>query len=437
MGFASAGGVVSQTSAMQASVVARLQPSRWTLAGVFATAVVVTLIFQATLPDAWRANENSDYTDFYEPVAQSVLAGQGFQRGAGVPATAYPPGYPVMLAGVFWLSGVLGLPSDSTLSAVAAVGMGISALLLYALARRLWRPRAALLAPLLWLTYPFALWLTKQPNSEIPFLVVFYGAWYLFCTAALRRSRGRAPYFLCGLLAGIAMLIRPIGIGVGFLLCALLWLGRRDLEPRVRGLLIGSLLLGNLVAVLPWEVWLYQRTAQVVMLATNGPAGMEDGLTFAVTPLPWREPVKVPAGVAAVMRDVKANASHLRSMSDFGLALVAELRTRPVAVAELVALKAARSWYGTNSARHERAILLIQAGYFLVVVCAAYTAWKRGGIPRQLTVGVGVLVLYFWGMTVLVLSILRYMVPAVGLTFLLVPALLPNRPTSGAEESRG
>jgi hypothetical protein len=56
-----------------------------------------------------------------------------------------------------------------------------------------------------------------------------------------------------------------------------------------------------------------------------------------------------------------------------------------------------------------------------------------GGASRALALGVGALVVYFWAMTVVVLSIVRYMVPAMALLFLLLPGLMAGRarrPTS-------
>jgi hypothetical protein len=66
------------------------------------------------------------------------------------------------------------------------------------------------------MSYPFLLWLTIQPYSEIPFLVVFYASVCLLWLALLRRTRRWLVYFLLGCLLGIAMLIRPIALLLGF-----------------------------------------------------------------------------------------------------------------------------------------------------------------------------------------------------------------------------
>ena len=66
--------------------------------------------------------------------------------------------------------------------------MALTSVLVYLLAQSVWGPLPALISALIWMTYPFALWLTKQQGSEMPFLVVFYGGVYLFWRALLRRD---------------------------------------------------------------------------------------------------------------------------------------------------------------------------------------------------------------------------------------------------------
>jgi hypothetical protein len=368
-------------------------------------------------------NENSDYIGFYSPVAHNILAGDGITVHGGAPAIRTPPGYPLVLAGLFGVARLLNLSEDVAILALACVAMGVCSVLLYAIARSVWGAAPALAAPLMWMTYPFALWLTKQPNSEIPFLVAFYGAFAVFWFTLIKPGGGGyCRYVLAGILIGGAALIRPIAIGAGVAFAAAVWLTRRDLSvPRRLGL-VAALLLGNVAAVLPWEVWVYNRTGRAVLLGTHGAASMLDGLTFAYGD--YRRQIKVPAEVRLSMEDARARSKELDSSGDILRFVAGQLRQRPIAVGEWLALKAARSWYGTDSGRHEAAILLIQAVYVAALLWATVAAWRRGGISRQLTVSVWVMVVYTWAMASLVLPILRYMVPALGLLFVLLPMLV-------------
>jgi hypothetical protein len=273
------------------------------------------------------------------------------------------------------------------------------------------------------MTYPFALWLTKQPNSETLFLPVFYAGIALFWYALLHKSRAWSLYCLSGCLMGFAMLVRPIAIGMGVLLGALLWFAGCSMTARLRLFLVTMLLLGNLVTILPWEVWVYSTTGRVVVLSTGGPRSMRDGLTFAAArpSKDYRQIVNVPQDVAALTQDIFGRLDKTTSLGQIASVLLEKLHTQTLTVVKLFALKALRSWYGTDNGRLEMPIMLIQTVYLVVILSSSITVWKRGGIVRQLTIGIWLIVLYFWVMTVVVLSILRYMVPVMGLLFVLVP----------------
>ena len=393
---------------------------RWYPAAVFALSLIVTLGFWHFAPFGAMRNESSDYAHFYEPVARQILAGHGVVRPDGSPAARYPPGFPALLAGAFAVAAFLRVPETVALGGLNAVGLAISSVLLYAIAKRVWHPRAALLAAAAWMTYPLSLWFTKQPNSEIPFLVFVYGA-YLFLANALWREQGRQGFaFAGGVLAGGAMLIRPIGVGLGLLMAAAILFTLRGRERPGRWRAAGLVLLGNLIVVMPWEIWLSAQTGKLVPLSTGGVMSVRDGLTFA------QQTQDLPADVAALARDIRTRYKDLRTLPAIGNLLMEEIQARPAAVMKLLAIKAVRSWYGTESRRREPVILAIQACYLVLIVCCAAAAVRRGGRPRQLAFLVGATGLYFWGMAFLTLSIVRYLVPAVGLLFLVLPVLVPR-----------
>ena len=158
-------------------------------AGVVAATAPVTGLFWLVLPAAYRADEGSDHQTFYEPVARNLLAGRGAVREDGAAATRYPPGYPLVLAGLLGLAALLHLPESVVQASFLLVGNGIIAGLVYCLAGRVWG-RGAWVAPLAWGTCPLALWMTKQPGSELPFLIVLLGAVILFQDALTRERWG-------------------------------------------------------------------------------------------------------------------------------------------------------------------------------------------------------------------------------------------------------
>lgn len=403
---------------------------------VLIASALVTLVFWQVLPENFRLNEQSDYFASYEPVARNFLAGRGFARSDQSLSTEYPPGYPLILAGIFGVSNWLGVSEVTSLSAFAVICMALVSMFIFLLARMFWGVAPALISAVVWMTYPFALWLTKQPNSELPFMVVFYGGLCLFWYALSRRLPARA-YFLCGLIFGAAMLIRPIALGVGLVLSAIIWFTARDLSRRVRGLMMAMLLLGSLLAVLPWEAWVYHKTGQVILLGTNGVKSMRDGLTFAVETKGYRQESRTRPDVVQVMDDIRARQDEISTFGDLGSVVSREFRAHPMAVTRLLLMKLGRSWYGTDSRRLEKPILLIQLAYLVLVAWGAWSAWKRGGAYKKFVIAALLITVYFWGMTFLALSILRYMVPVVGLLFVLVAGCYPLKLSSEPRPANG
>ena len=69
---------------------------------------------------------------------------------------------------------------------------------------------------------------------------------------------------------------------------------------------------------------------------------------------------------------------RLDTLGDVGSFMASELRRRPVGVAELVALKAARSWYATDSHRNERLSLGVQLLYLTLIAYSGVRAYRAG-----------------------------------------------------------
>jgi hypothetical protein len=64
----------------------------------------------------------------------------------------------------------------------------------------------------------------------------------------------------------------------------------------------------------------------------------------------------------------------------------------------------------------------LQIIFLPLVLWGSVICWRQGGTARNLAIVVWACVFYFWAMTILVFSMLRYMVPAIGLLMLMTPA---------------
>lgn len=150
---------------------------------------------------------------------------------------------------------------------------------------------------------------------------------------------------------------------------------------------------------------------------------MWDGLTYA---LGGDQPAsrRLPASAEALMMDLLESRSMPQAQSIGGLlaTLSQEAVQNPPGAFQLLGLKLARSWYGTESGRLEGFNLAVQAIYLLAIVWGGLTLWQSKAAQRGYLLFAVVLTVYFWLMTVSTLSILRYMVPVMGVLVPLIPA---------------
>jgi hypothetical protein len=390
-------------------------------------AAVVAAAFFCFAPSSFRGR-CTDYTEYYSPVAAAVLNGQGLIMPDAAPATRQPPGYPLTLAGTYWVADALGCDRERAVDWASSAWFVCGVVALWWLTSLLWGQWPAAGVGVLWCTYLPVVSMLGQAGSELPFVPLLFatlGSYWL----ASRRRTGR--WFLLGIAGvGCAVLVqfRPIALGVTGVL-GLLLLAQRGTRFPTRLVSAAVFAVGFLLGVGPWEIWLYRQCGEVVPLSTNGPRSMYDGLTFAVrNSADDRSSIALPAGVVDLQRALDADWQSGRAATTGGLvsAFARHAADSPAAAVELLVIKAARCWYGTDSRRHETVLLLLAIPYALIVVPAVIRALSSGGAGRAFSVLVLGVVICNWVMATVVLSIFRYMVPTVGLLFALTPALLPR-----------
>jgi hypothetical protein len=391
--------------------------------GLFFLAILVVQVSKLVIPDSLRQTESTDLVNYYLPVAENIQAGYGLLTYDGSPAVLYPPGYPVMIAGIIFVAESTGLSAGMWVNGFTVVCFGLSVVLVFLISRTIWPPALAVVPAILWCCYPFAVWLAQQPNVEMPFLALSLSG-FLFWWKGLRRNGRRGLFFFAGgILIGLAMLVRPIGLFLGVILGGLILMGANHAKILSRAGFLLLFLSGSLLTVLPWEIWAYNQTGYVIPLGSKGVHSILDGLTFAVNSKGYRAEFQVNEGVKTVMEDIYWQAGQINTFPEVVELLGVEIDRHPAGVVQLFLLKGLRSWFGTDSGRGEGLILGVQIVYFLLIWVSLILGCVKK-TNRFLVITVGSLVLYFWLMTVLVLSILRYMVPVFAFAFLLTPELM-------------
>lgn len=374
---------------------------------------VLCLLYGAVLT-AWQPNATSqlgeDFRRFYRPVAIQVLNGDGFRAPEGV-ADRYPPGYPLLLAPILAIAASTGVSERFMLLALDLGCVYAGAILLHGIAGRLAAGGFAALPAWLWVTYPPVVFSLGHGLTEPPFSVALFGVVMLLLSGQRLRSAA-----LAGLACGAAMLLRPAGIAM--LLAAALWLAIFGPPWRPRLARAGVFLAAAVLTIMPWHLYVHGSSGQWIFLSTGGGASILHGLTdLAGLATPARS-----ERVGLIAHRASEAASELRSVRDIAAFLA---RQDPLGLLEMGALKAGRAWYGTDSHAHEGYLLAMQIPYLGLSVAGAWMIIRRGGSQRQAALLLLLLVVCFWGLTVVVLSILRYMVPVMGLLFVCAYGLWP------------
>lgn len=385
---------------------------------VLVYAVIGTLWLGLTPPDRKRAIDLD-----YGPQVENLLNGHGFIFPGGKVADRYPPLHPLLVAGEFWLAGQLGVSPVVVAGTVSLTLTCLSALFLYRLASLVFPRLFAVAASLLFFTHPFILLTLLLPWSETTFNVFFYLAVLLFFESLKAQRMKGNRFLLIGVLLGASMLTRPVALFAPLLFAAFLLFAARSSLPVARRWALGGLLIsGSILTVLPWEVFLLRHKTKFVLLSSGDLPSMRDGLSF--NHKTFRQPINLPADVEELTDRVWEKYPTLTSKGKVFRMISEEFRESPLTVLKLYVIKASRVWYGTDSQRHklENLNLVIGLVYFLPSAAGLLFAFREAADRRMLAKLVLVLTVYFWAMATVVLSIVRYMVPMVGLLVLFFPS---------------
>jgi hypothetical protein len=164
-----------------------------------------------------------------------------------------------------------------------------------------------------------------------------------------------------------------------------------------------------------------------VLVSSNGVGTIRDGFAFHKT---RRSPIWIPAKAERVVQDVWEAYGDLTNYSSVMRLIVSQARHNPVGLTELYAYKVIRSWYGVDTQQPLKEVvnMLASALYMIPAAFGIRRYFRRGTV--QHTQGGTVLVLlilYFWGITTLTVSIARYMVPTIGFACVFIPLCVSYR----------
>ena len=357
-----------------------------------------TLLFQV-LPPARERNQNGDYFNFYGPVAENLAESKGILNRRGTLASEYPPGFPLLVAGSFKLADAVGQDRIAAIAVFNVLISALSCILVFLIAELIFTRRVAALAALMWGTYPPDVWLSVQPNTEVPYIPLFLVSVLLTLLAMKKEKLGLAV--AAGFVLGLGGLIRPIAISAAAFLALGLFLFSLK-GHRWKGLISGALLMTAFVlTILPWELYVRHHTGGGIPLFTKSSSLVMQGMTSVVTDTP---------------RNLKKTEAPKRSQV---LKLfVDELNADPLTILKFLLLKLLRGWYGTYNMQKGYRLLPLQLFYLLLAGFGFRRAYKEHPLDHPQILILLLAVIGAWLTTILTVPLLRYMIPQMTLVII-------------------
>jgi 4-amino-4-deoxy-L-arabinose transferase-like glycosyltransferase len=219
-------------------------------------ALLAIIVLAVSLRVAWVAYVNPnpldgrlDDTLFYDRAGQSLSQAAGYTNFYGFPTAQWPPAYPFLLAGIYKVVG----HNIIVPKVVNALAGGLTCLLIYLIATRVFDRRVGLTAAFLFAVFPGQLfWSTLlMTESLTPALLCLMLLLFMMWVVE-RRDAGWLRYGTLGALFGVAVLAR--GEGPVLMLAALVvW---RLVAPSWRqyGREAGVFTAAAVLVVMPWTV---------------------------------------------------------------------------------------------------------------------------------------------------------------------------------------
>lgn len=234
--------------------------------------VAAATIIALALRVAWALWVAREPQGLYDPArylgyARQIADGNGMvEPMSGHPTAYYPPGYPLFLGVVAWVSRPFSNNLPLVVTLVQAVIGAATSVLGAAVARRVAGRTAGVVAAFALALYPNLVFHSGTILGETLYNALFM-AFLVVVTSGGIRPRSSAQVAGAGLVLGLAVMVRPISLAI-VPVVALCWLvggaGRRR-TMRSTGVLVAAVA----VCIVPWTVRNAVRLHEFVPISTN------------------------------------------------------------------------------------------------------------------------------------------------------------------------
>lgn len=358
--------------------------------------IAVALYAAAFLVCGHLGTEPGDTVNFYVPVAQSILAGHGYMLD-GELAARYPPVFPYFLASVFRISATPDL-TNPFYPWLMLVVQALSVAWCFRAAGEWLTRRQSVVAALLLMTHPifatFSVTLFAWNATPI-FLCSFTLSLWMVLVAA--RSHRMSVCVVSGVALAIAVLTWPAPALLWLVYLIFILVASPEVSLRVRVRAALAFCASFAVPVGAWMLVVHHDTGTYA-ISTGLYPSMVHGLTYSLQDLAMGQR----AQEALAQRQLMDVASVL-------LFYARELGSHPMDAIVFVTMKAGRAWYASISGSHDAITGWVQLPYAALAIHGVRRCLRRDRQRTWFLLGVAA---YFWTVSISVLAVVRYMMPA-------------------------
>lgn len=363
------------------------------------------------------------FADDYEKLATNIAEGRGYRFFSDTaPTLLREPGYPLVLAGMFKLTGQ-SIETARVLNLALAI---VTAYLLALLTQSLVGDRnlAGEAAALLFLVHPATLAMEARGGMEM--LFTFCLVLFLF-TLLRAMDRGDARHYaIAGGALGLVVLVRSTFLLFPVFLVAFALLGGagEDRRRAVRNMMVMTAAM--LLVISPWIIRNYALTQAFVPTATVQGIAAQTGLYVCEMSSSSDEDLQSLDARSARERDALAHSLRYPTKGgyfqyfydthhelQFSRTLLKQVIERYASAPSLLASCATRNlfgfWFAGKNWRSTLVNVVIQAPFLVLALLGVGLAWKSRNLRRYSPALL--LVAYLWFTHLIVFSQARYSAP--------------------------
>jgi hypothetical protein len=407
----------------------------WWYVGVLAFHVLFLFVVIPRLGDPLTRFYNQNKSpDGYDILAKNLVEGNGYRFYPETASTLMrEPGYPVLLAGVFYVFG-------DSFTAVKVTNLLLAfatAFLIGRLASRITQNAIVIVgAPLLFLLHPATLIAESRGGVEILFTLLIV----LFVLLMYRANAGGKlrQYAISGAVLGLTVLVKSTPLLFPLALFAyLVVFERRRMATRAICQNIGLMILTMFMVLSPWILRNYSLTGRFVptasVLGVSAHAGQYIGMHLS-RDRSWafldREAARERSAIARQLgysfRDgyyqvFYSSNDELAFSNELLKRVIGEYRRSPLLFAKIAGLNLLNFWFAGKTWKSTMIDVAIQFPFLLLATAGAVLSVRRNGPNR---IGPIVLfIVYLVAVSMPILAQARYSMPTI--PFLAILACIP------------